>query len=552
MQTQIIEETSAKSAVKEGIIMRCQARNDIVSDETPRKNSRERQMTVRISLDFRAILATASALTIALAGCVPRQEAAPQEECFDANVNLVDLGDQQFTMASPGTDVIDQIMEDYLAGNNASPGCAVGVVVGNEVRYLQGYGEADRALGTPYTHSTMQGVGSVSKTITALAIMQLVEAGEISLDDQVNQYLPYPHFNLLGVTIRDLLGHEGGLPTFPDWESDFDTEQEFLVLYPAYDHPGINPRFVQQGYNESAVNPPPAGSGLYSNTGYSLLGAVIDSVTNEPGFTGRQGYEAFTWWNVALKSGVVTGPTMTSMCLDTYWREDDILNLATGYQSDGVTVFPNSVNPDGGPGGWRGPPGGWAMTIGDLSRLMIGINTNQFVTPELKGEMLDAEIEPPSGDHTYGLGVWQIENLGRPTFMHGGNIDGFTARYTAWPEEGLGVALMCNREQAGQFRQITNDIASLYINASSAPPPSPNAQEDDSARRLIEVVLSQADDVGRRDDDLTTTPEGEAIIRAMEAGDLGTAMAISQSWLADNPLGEFEPSPLSGGLDEQP
>ncbi len=500
-----------------------------------------------------ALACTTLALTSI--GCAPRQEVAPAEECFDANVELVALGDAQYTRATARTRQVDSIMRDYLDGNNAPPGCAVGVVVDNEIELLKGYGLADLATNTPYTHATMQGVGSVSKTITALAIMKLVEQGHLSLDDRVNQHLDFPHFNLLEVTVRDLLGHTSGLPTWPDWEPALDTEQELIGLYPSLDHPGINPRLVQQAYNATALQALPNGSGRYSNAGYSLLGAVIDAVTHAPNFPGRRGYEAYTWWNVGLKEGVITGPTMISLCLDTYWREDDIRNLATGYDTDGVTAYPNLVNPDGGPGGWRGPAGGWAMTIGDLTRLMIGIHTHRFVSPELRAEMMAPDILPPSGAHRFGLGVWKLDNLGRPSFMHGGNIDGFTARYTFWPDEEVGVALMCNRRDAGRFRQLTNDIAARFLAddgiADAAPAADAQPAQTLPAARVVEAVLAQAAG-GADTGGLLSTAQGQRILEHLQARNLGSAITIAESLLPRLERNAAEPSPLSGSLEEAP
>lgn len=502
-----------------------------------------------------AIALFGALFAITISSCEPVQEAEPEEECFDANVNLVALTDEKFTAPVPEAEDIKQIMTAYLAPTNAPPGCAVGVVVNNKVYYLQGYGQADVASSTPYTHATMQGVGSISKTITALAVLKLVEQGHLaSLDDPVTKYVLGPSF--AGITIRELLSHSSGLPLWPDWAPTLNTEQELIQIWPQYAHPGINPRFVAWGYLSTPAN---QSSGVYSNAGYSLLGAVIDQITTSPSFPGRRGYEAYTWWNVALKEGIISGPTMISMCLDTYWREDDILNLATGYQQDGTTPFPNLVNPDGGPGGWRGPAGGWAMTIGDLSRLMIGINTNAFISEQLKEvEMLAADVQPAGGgaEHTFGLGVWKLDNLGRPTLMHGGNIDGFTARYTLWPEEGLGVALMCNREEAGAFRQRTNDIAELFLNGSGAVgSAAPDA--DLPAKRLVELILAQA----READSAARTRRGGApplaetdrrrrILRAVEAGDLGTAVALAKAMIEDLDRSRAEPSPISSGLNE--
>jgi len=175
----------------------------------------------------------------------------------------------------------------------------------------------------------------------------------------------------------------------------------------------------------------------------------------------------------------------------------------------------------------------------------------------LKAEMMDTNVLPLGGGaHTFGLGVWKITNEARPTFMHGGNIDGFTARYTFWPTEGVGVALMCNRQNAPRFRELTNEIAALFLDGQSgavgAPLRHTRSADEARAARLVELILAQANDAERASGVLAATENGQRIVRAMKAGDLGSAMAIARSMLLDRRLGDTEPSPLSGGLNEIP
>lgn len=399
--------------------------------------------------------------------CKPPKQASSDEEdqCADFNIFYTAAVDLQYT---GNCSAIDDIVNAYLENENAPHGCAVGIVVNNGIYYLKGYGKADLGTNRNFTYATPSPVGSISKTLTALGILKLVEGGYIDdLDDQASLYLP-EGIPTDEMTIHELLGHGSGLPYFPDWYN-FLNEEEELADISDDGHPGANHLVTIECYRTNATTPLASGQGAYSNTGYTVLGAIIDHITNNqiptiPAYSGPEGYEQY------LYEVIGEDANMYSMCLNTYWRDDDILNLATGYRENSNIEFTaaDNIDPDGGPGGWRGPAGGWTLNVGDLCRMMIAMNTNDIVDESLMDEMTTASYSLIDHDDltpwgiNYGLGVMRSGTFSNPSIIHYGNIDGYTARYIYWPERGLGVAILTNEQYARGLRELTRDIASLF------------------------------------------------------------------------------------------
>jgi CubicO group peptidase (beta-lactamase class C family) len=176
-----------------------------------------------------------------------------------------------------------------------APGAAVALAQDGEVVFARGFGLRDREAGLPATEETIFGTGSVTKSFTALAVMQLAEAGRLSVDDPVVRYLP--EFVLsggrsaAGITIDHLLTHSSGLPPMPsrfyamlaEMELD-DHEQEsvgaILAGYPPHD-PIRSYAELIAFLREHAYMPhgEPGERLSYSNEGYALLGAIIERVS---------------------------------------------------------------------------------------------------------------------------------------------------------------------------------------------------------------------------------------------------------------------------------
>lgn len=439
-----------------------------------------------------------------IAACAPRQLGGDQ--CPDINVNLTAARDQQHVGNNPD---IDQIMNDFIDGSARVPGCAIGIMKDNEIFYLKGYGSAD--LGnlnqngdeTPWGVGTPAVVGSISKTLTALAIMRLQEMGYLSIDDPVNNYVGVPGA-WQGITIKQLLAHTSGMTDFPIFYDNINTEEELSeFLFPNLPAPipnlGIFPKFVYPSYLDTPKGDLPNEddeTASYSNTGYMILGTVIEHILEDNAQEiGVQTYERFVWREVGFfDQSIQNGDQLYSMCLNEYWRQDDIPNLARGYSIndmgtlDGPITFMNSemvrdgVRMSRGPAGWEGPAGGWTMTIGDLVRLMMAIENNSIVSAASRDQMLLNFNSPTITNRGYGFDDTKSFGLGlyraagelppgdpreRLHYMHDGDYPGYAARYTVWPNENFGVAVMCNGTETNVVSP-TIRLASLLIDQPAA------------------------------------------------------------------------------------
>jgi len=189
-------------------------------------------------------------------------------------VCLLVIGQGAFLSGVPSINVaMDyQALDSYLAGqirSNRIPGAALAVVQGGQVVHTQGYGEA--TAGRPMTPTTPMFIGSVSKSFTAVAVMQLVEQGRVSLDAPVQQYLPY--FTLRNpqqaskITVRHLLNQTSGLApaSLPN-----DALSEDASLRQAVDL-----------LADATLVAEPGSAFLYCNHNYTLLGLLVETVSGE-------------------------------------------------------------------------------------------------------------------------------------------------------------------------------------------------------------------------------------------------------------------------------
>lgn len=175
------------------------------------------------------------------------------------------------------------------------PGAAVALAQDGETVYAGGFGLQDREAGLPATKATIFGTGSVSKSFTALAIMQLAEAGKLAVDDFVTRGLPELAFaggqSASAITIQHLLTHTSGLPPMPSrfyamlGSMELDEHEQESTAKILADFPPRGPihsygeMIAFLGQHQYTVHGVPGERLSYSNEGYSLLGAIIERVS---------------------------------------------------------------------------------------------------------------------------------------------------------------------------------------------------------------------------------------------------------------------------------
>lgn len=178
--------------------------------------------------------------------------------------------------------------DDHFASRMASeriPGLAVAVLRGPDLLWSRGYGWADLSRRLPMTPDTIQNIGSVSKTFTATAVMQLLDAGRLGLDDDINRHLGFevvhPAHRAKPVTIRQLLTHQSGIADGPAYANAYVcgdpriSLEEWLRAYLLPDG-----RFYDAARNFHDWGP--GGRFSYANVPYGLLGHLVERIAGVP------------------------------------------------------------------------------------------------------------------------------------------------------------------------------------------------------------------------------------------------------------------------------
>jgi|YNPMSStandDraft_1061717.scaffolds.fasta_scaffold00388_2 CubicO group peptidase (beta-lactamase class C family) len=183
-----------------------------------------------------------------------------------------------------------------------------------QVVYKNSYGYANRKNKIPITTNTFFQIGSMSKQFTAVAILQLVSKGIINLNDEVTKF--YPNFPYKGITIRMLLTHKSGLPNYIyQFEESKEIDKTKLIS-----NQEMVKYFIKNNEKEYAK---PGKCYQYSNTGYALLAAIIEKVTN-------MSFEEYVKKNIFEPIGMKNSFFYTDLYKG---KVDSILHIATGYIS---------------------------------------------------------------------------------------------------------------------------------------------------------------------------------------------------------------------------
>jgi D-alanyl-D-alanine carboxypeptidase len=280
------------------------------------------------------------------------------------------------------------------------------VLVARDGRVLleDAWGLADREPDFANTLDTKFRIGSMNKMFTAVATLQLVEAGKLALDDPIGKHLPdYPNEDVAAkVTVEDLLTHSGGTgdifgPEFERNRLNLRQHDDYVDLY------GSRPLRFEPGSRFE-----------YSNYGYVLLGAVIEAVTG-------QSYYDYVRNNVFGPAG------MTST--DSLPESEDVPHRAIGYMRSGDAWVANTDTLP-----WRGTAaGGGYSTVGDLMRFAQALNSGALIS---KATLTEA-TRPHQQDYGYGFDVRQqpIRSYG-----HGGGAPGMNGDLRVYP--GLGYVVV--------------------------------------------------------------------------------------------------------------
>jgi len=330
------------------------------------------------------------------------------------------------------------------------PGLAVAVVAGDEVVWAQGFGYADLAKKTPVTPETLFRMASNSKMFTALAILQLRDAGKLSLDDPVSKHLPW--FRVKGefedgqpITIRHLITHTSGLPresASPYWSSfDFPTREQLRERVQ-----------IQEAAYAPSVR------WKYSNLALSIVGEVVEATSGEP-------YVQYIDQHLFRPLGMTASSMVPS--------DEDKRKLATGYArrmpdgSRAATPFTDC----------RGIAAAAGLTSNamDMAKFMIAMMKRGKAAEggALRGTTL-ADMQrvhwlEPNWTSGWGLG-FSVRKLGERTIVgHGGSLAGYKTQTSFSPADRVGVVVLTNGDESnpvGFVNRLYADLIPAVVKAS--------------------------------------------------------------------------------------
>lgn len=345
-----------------------------------------------------------------------------------------------------------------------TPGAAIAVIQDGRLRYLKAYGLRDRARRLPVRTDTPFEIGSITKQFTAAAIVQLQERGKLGLDRPLADYLPdAPHAR--EVSLRQLLGHSSGLVDYFQGE---EIEVDRLAAQPiAADR--LLARVAGQPLRFE-----PGSRFAYSNTGYALLGQVIEKVSGE---RYRDYLQRHLWAPAGMRETFTTAD------------EARLANVAAGYRKrDGRVEPAPRLHPD-----WSGAAGFMVSTLADLARWDAALSGGRIVSPAGYAAMTTAQRAPDGSELGYGLGLFVDSAYGQPRIGHTGGTQGSTTADEYFPAQRTRLIAFTNsgdkQPEAGEA--LTNAVfAELYPQlAAAALQPAPG--EDTRARATIRAAFAE-------------------------------------------------------------
>ena len=342
------------------------------------------------------------------------------------------LSAQQTATEQSLTDAIDAIGE--MAVDSPVAGLSIAVDRRGETLHAKGYGFANLEHEIPAAADTVYRIGSVTKQFTAAAILQLVDQGKLSLDDDLTDFLPDYPVQGHRVTVRHLLNHTSGIQTFTSTRG----YRENMPLDRS--HAEVLAWFQDQPFNFA-----PGEDYRYNNSGYYLLGMVIEKVSG-------QSYEGY------LKEKVFEPLGLT----DTHY---DLARKIIKRRSEGYSrSFQGLVHAPYLSMHLPFAAGAIASNVSDLIRWQRALFAGEVMSADSLRQMTTAGQLSDGSPLTYGFGLSVGELDGHRKIAHGGSINGFRSTLAYYPDDGVTIAILANTDGAIPGR-MEEQIARLVFGA---------------------------------------------------------------------------------------
>ena len=327
---------------------------------------------------------------------------------------------------------IDKLFKKF--NKTDSPGCALGIIKNGKLTYEKGYGLANLETKTPNTSSTVFRIASTSKQFTAACIVMLAEKNKLSLNDNMQSIFPeFPDY-AENITIRHLLNHTSGIRDYiqiaylkglddDDFYTDADV-MEWLI-------------------NQKELNFNPGEKYMYSNSGYWLLGQIVDKVSgmSMADFADKEIFKPLGMNN-------------------THFHNDnsrEVQNRAIGYIPEGKDQYKTSMTQLEMIG-----DGGIFTTINDIKKWDDAFYNSDVLSKEFWAIMTEKGFLNNGTTLDYAAGLEISTYKGLNTIRHDGSFVGFKADLLRFPDQKLTIAIFANNADLNP-KLRANQVADLLL-----------------------------------------------------------------------------------------
>jgi D-alanyl-D-alanine carboxypeptidase len=331
-------------------------------------------------------------------------------------------------------DRVDRYIQSQMKEHRI-PGVALKIIRNGKPTKTAAYGLANLELNVRTKPETVFEIGSVTKQFTAAEILMLAQEGKLSVDDRISKHLQGTPAAWAEVTIRHLLTHTSGIKSY----TGLDGFQLWRHLKQA--------QFIEK-IGKEPMEFAPGSSWKYCNTGYNLLGYIIENVSG-------QNYWDFMSQRIFQPLGMhATTNRLPSLV---------ITNRAAGYEqtnkvwinrdSDLTEVF---------------AAGAIASTVGDLAKWNTALDSDRLLTPASKAQMWTPVTLNDGTVKKYGFG-WNVDEVeGHKNIGHGGSTSGFSATIQRFPDDRLAIIILTNTDEQ-IATTLAKKIATFFFERPQAP-----------------------------------------------------------------------------------
>jgi len=326
---------------------------------------------------------------------------------------------------------IDKSISDNY--KNYAPGCAVLIAKNGEVLLEKGYGTANIELNVQMKSEMVFRIGSITKQFTAMAILQLVDKGQMALTDSIQKFIKDFHFKGKTITIENLLTHTSGIKGYEQLDPKVPNAMRI----------DFSPKAVIDSLDKLSLEFDPNTRYNYSNSNYFLLGYIIEQVSGKS-------YQQYVKENIIEPAGLSS----------TFYESQTqlITNRANGYLlSDGKYWNADFISM-----ALVYSAGALRSNVADLYKWHKALYEGKIVKRETFLRAIQPYKLADGRQIDYGYGFFNKTENGINAIGHGGAIDGFRAIEMHYPEQEIYITLLCNSE-SDNFERFFQSISNIIL-----------------------------------------------------------------------------------------